>query len=74
MLFLPQYSPDLDPIEMAFSKLKAHLRNAATPQRAPSMPSSTLSAISVASSCQQSAGTTSQKQDTGQNNGMMLVL
>ena len=28
MLFLPQYSPDLNPIEMAFSKLKAHLRNA----------------------------------------------
>jgi transposase len=29
-LFLPQYSPDLNPIEMAFSKLKAHLRSAAT--------------------------------------------
>lgn len=28
-LFLPQYSPDLNPIEMAFSKLKAHLRGAA---------------------------------------------
>ncbi len=26
MLFLPPYSPDLDPIEMAFAKLKAHLR------------------------------------------------
>ena len=25
-LFLPPYSPDLNPIEMAFSKLKAHLR------------------------------------------------
>ena len=25
-LFLPKYSPDLNPIEMAFSKLKAHLR------------------------------------------------
>ena len=25
MLFLPPYSPDLNPIEMAFSKLKAHL-------------------------------------------------
>ncbi len=25
-LFLPPYSPDLSPIEMAFSKLKAHLR------------------------------------------------
>ena len=26
MLFLPPYSPDMNPIEMAFSKLKAHLR------------------------------------------------
>jgi len=30
MLFLPPYSPDLNPIEMAFSKLKAHLRKRAT--------------------------------------------
>jgi len=29
MLFLPPYSPDLNPIEMAFSKLKARLRAAA---------------------------------------------
>ena len=29
MLFLPQYSPDLNPIEMAFAKLKAHLRKSA---------------------------------------------
>ncbi|HET9629841.1 MAG TPA: IS630 family transposase [Novosphingobium sp.] len=27
-LYLPPYSPDLNPIEMAFSKLKAHLRKA----------------------------------------------
>ena len=27
-LFLPSYSPDLNPIEMAFAKLKAHLRAA----------------------------------------------
>ncbi len=27
-LFLPPYSPDLNPIEMAFPKLKAHLRAA----------------------------------------------
>lgn len=27
--YLPAYSPDLNPIEMAFSKLKAHLRAAA---------------------------------------------
>ncbi len=25
-LFLPPYSPDLNPIEMAFSKIKSHLR------------------------------------------------
>jgi len=29
MLFLPPYSPDLNPIEMAFSKLKSHLKKAA---------------------------------------------
>lgn len=29
-LFLPPYSPDLNPIEMAFAKLKAHLRKAST--------------------------------------------
>ena len=28
-LFLPPYSPDLNPIEMAFAKLKAHLRRSA---------------------------------------------
>ena len=28
-LFLPKYSPDLNPIEMAFSKLKALLRKLA---------------------------------------------
>ena len=27
LLFLPPYSPDLNPIEMAFAKLKAHLRD-----------------------------------------------
>ena len=26
LVFLPPYSPDLNPIEMGFSKLKAHLR------------------------------------------------
>lgn len=29
LLFLPPYSPDLNPIEQAFAKLKAHLRKAA---------------------------------------------
>ena len=30
LLYLPPYSPDFNPIEMAFSKLKAFLRKAAT--------------------------------------------
>lgn len=29
LLFLPAYSPDFNPIELAFAKLKAHLRRAA---------------------------------------------
>jgi transposase len=29
LLFLPPYSPDFNPLEQAFSKLKAHLRKAA---------------------------------------------
>jgi transposase len=29
LLYLPPYSPDLNPIEITFSKLKAHLRKAA---------------------------------------------
>ena len=29
LLFLPKYSPDLNPIEMAFSKLKTLIRKAA---------------------------------------------
>ena len=28
LLFLPAYSPDLNPIEQAFAKIKAHLRKA----------------------------------------------
>ena len=35
LIYLPKYSPDLNPIEQAFSKLKAHLRKAAEqPSRA----------------------------------------
>ena len=30
LIFLPPYSPDLNPIEMAFSKLKTLIRKAAT--------------------------------------------
>ena len=33
LLFLPPYSTDLNPIEMAFAKLKAHLRAVAMRER-----------------------------------------
>lgn len=33
LLFLPPYSPDFNPIEMAFSKLKALLRKGCHPNR-----------------------------------------
>ena len=33
ILYLPPYSPDLNPIEQVFAKLKAHLRKAATRSR-----------------------------------------
>ena len=29
LIYFPKYSPDLNPIELAFSKLKAHMRKAA---------------------------------------------
>ena len=35
LLYLPPYSPDLNPIEMAFSKLKATLRKAAVRTNSP---------------------------------------
>lgn len=33
LLYLPPYSPDFTPIELAFSKLKTHLRSAAARTR-----------------------------------------
>jgi transposase len=33
LFYLPPYSPDLNPIEMAFSKFKAHLRKAGPRER-----------------------------------------
>jgi len=56
ILFLPPYSPDLNPIEMAFAKLKAHLR--AKPS-GPSMPSGRRSGTSAISSSLRNAKTTS---------------
>jgi hypothetical protein len=62
-LFLPRYSPDLDPIERAFAKLKA---TCAALAPAPSMPCSTPSAKSADSSIPTSAGTTSEPQGMSQ--------
>ena len=55
-LFLPPYSPDLNPIEMAFAKLKAHLRRSAP---GPSTPSGERAVTSAASTPPKNAGTTS---------------
>jgi len=60
LLFLPPYSPDLNPIEMAFAKLKAHLRGRA-PE--PLNLSGTRSAISAASIPRRNAKTTSKPPD-----------
>lgn len=59
MLFLPPYSPDLNPIEMAFSKLKALRRR----QPEPSTPYATLSAKSATCSIPHSAETSSRLPD-----------
>ena len=61
LFFLPKYSPDLNPIEQLFAKLKHWLRNAAG--RAQPMPCPTLSATSSAPSQQTNAPTTSPTQD-----------
>ena len=62
-LYLPPYSPDLNPIEQAFSTLKAHLRKrGARPSQTCSRPS----AIFATSSPQMNAGTSSQMPDMHQ--------
>ena len=60
LLYLPPYSPDLNPIEMAFAKLKALLRKA---PRGQGMHSGTQSAKSSMRSCQKSAVTISPTRD-----------
>jgi transposase len=55
-LFLPPYSPDLNPIEMAFAKIKAHC---AKPKPERLMRSGAPSAASAICSSRKSAGTTS---------------
>lgn len=56
ILFLPPYSPDLNPIEMAFAKLKAH---SAQKPSGLSMPSGRRSGTSAISSSLPNAKTTS---------------
>jgi len=63
LLFLPPYSPDFNPIENAFAKLKALLR---PPQSGLSMACGTLSAASSTASPPKNALTTSPPQDTMQ--------
>src|SRR6056297_1356533 len=68
-LFLPPYSPDLNPIEMAFSKLKAHLRRIG----ARTLPiCSTPSRRYATSSPRRNAGTTSRLPDMSQVKSRML--
>ncbi|MBO0664482.1 transposase, partial [Jiella sp. CQZ9-1] len=59
-LLLPKYSPDLNPIEMAFSKLKTLLRKA---KPGPPTTSGEPSAISATSSSPTNAGIISRPQD-----------
>jgi transposase len=70
LLFLPPYSPDLNPIEMAFAKLKA--RVSAPSPCAPSTNSGTTSAKSAISSPHRNAQTTSQPPDMDSHDRPML--
>ena len=63
LLFLPPYSPDFNPIENAFAKLKALLRAAASE---PSTVSGPGSAISSTASPHKNVQTTSPPPDTTQ--------
>jgi len=72
LMFLPPYSPDLNPIEMAFAKLKAHLRAAPWPC-APSTNSGRPSGKSAISSPQRNAQTTSKPQGMDSNERPMLL-
>jgi transposase len=61
LFFLPKYSPDLNPIEQVFAKLKHFLRKA---RPEPSKPFASLLAKPSDSSHQMNAHATSQTQDT----------
>ena len=70
LLFLPPYSPDFNPIEMAFAKLKAYLRAPSQPE--PSITSGKPSVTSAPSSHQKNAQTISKPQDMDSIKGAML--
>ena len=69
LFFLPAYSPDLNPIEQAFAKMKTLLRKAAA--RTIEDTWRTIGALSTASP-RQNAPTTSKTQDTLQPNQIVL--
>jgi transposase len=60
LLYLPPYSPDLNPIEQAFSKLNPYC---ARPDAAPSKPSGQSSAVHYANTNHKNAGTSSDTLD-----------
>ena len=68
LLYLPPYSPDFNPIENAFAKLKAMLRKAAERTVEACGPPSDASSIS---STRKSAPTSSPQQDMNQAEGKM---
>ena len=69
LFFLPKYSPDLNPIEQVFAKLKHLLRKA---PRAPSKPSAPQSASSSEPLHPTNAPTTSKTQDMDKPNFITL--
>jgi transposase len=66
LLYLPPYSPDFNPIENAFSKLKALLRTAVRPPSAPSKACGAQSDAASTASRRANAPTTSKPRDTSQ--------
>jgi len=68
LLYLPPYSPDLNPIEMAFAKLKACVPSPQEQSRTSGKRSRMLSI----SSCQMNAQTTSPPQDITHSDRKML--
>ena len=69
LLYLPPYSPDLNPIENAFAKLKAHVRKAAA-RTIEAL--ETAAAEALQTSNQSNAQTSSLTQATAATNGNLL--